>query len=44
MDNLFYAYGELQILYLNNLHSSDFEAISVKYINKLTPKTHIASF
>ena len=44
MDNLFYVCGEFQIFYLNNYHPRDFEAISVKYINKLTPRLIFPAF
>ena len=44
MDNLFYVYGEFQTLYLNNYSPRDPDAISVKYISKLTPKLILPAF
>ena len=38
MDNQFYVCDELHKLYLKKSFPRDFEAISVRYINKFTPK------
>ena len=44
MGNLFCVCDELQIPCLNIHHLDDFEAISVKYINKLTPRLIFPAF
>ena len=44
MDNLFYAYGELHKLYLKKFLVRDLEAISVKNINRFTPRLMFPAF
>ena len=43
-DNQSYFCDELHIFYLKNLFPSDLEAISVKYIKRLTPKLIFPAF